>query len=270
MHQRRLRSFTSMKDNLKIIGVIPAHLDSVRFKRKILHNIYGLPMIEHVRRRVVRSKLLEKVFVASGDDEILDTVSKYGGDVIKTQKKHTNGTSRVAESIKSLNCSHILVIQGDEPVIKTDHIKNIVKAIKDNPKNDSWNSTSELYTKEDLYKVNIVKAAVNEENRILYCFRKSPSYSTTKNQLSYIRKIQGLIAFKKDVLLKLQNITASKCELFESIEQLRIISSGFCLYGVPQRNQVPSINEESDLEELYDYLNLNKKELEITNEIINS
>ena len=257
-----------MTSALKIIGVIPAHLNSIRFKRKILHKIYDLPMIEHVRRRVIRSNLLEKVYVASGDKEIINTVISNGGEVLKTYKNHTNGTSRVAESIEELDCTHIVIVQGDEPVIQTDHIKNIVRSIKKNPEKDSWNSTCDLNAESDLNKLNIVKAAINEENRILYCFRKSPSYAEAKNQLSYIKKIQGLIAFKRDVLLKLQSIKASKCELFESIEQLRIISSGFCLYSVPQKNQVPSINEEEDLNELYNYLNANKKELKITNEII--
>ena len=63
-----------MKKKIKVIGVIPAHLKSIRFQRKVLHDILGLPMIEHVRRRVERAGILDGVFVASGDDEILDTV----------------------------------------------------------------------------------------------------------------------------------------------------------------------------------------------------
>ena len=40
---------------MKILGVIPAHMASVRFSNKILLDIHGLPMIEHVRRRALLS-----------------------------------------------------------------------------------------------------------------------------------------------------------------------------------------------------------------------
>ena len=259
-----------MNKELKIIGVIPAHLNSLRFRRKILHNILGIPMIEHVRRRAIKSGFLQEVYVASGDDEILDMVKGYGGNVLKTFETHTNGTSRVAESIKYKDCSHVLIIQGDEPLIQENHIKNMVNAIKNEPNIDAWNSISQLLSKDDLLKVNTVKAAINEEKRILYCFRRSPSYADYNKQLNYIKKIQGLIAFKKNSLLKISTLPAPQCEIYESIEQLRIISNGFNLFGVLQDNQVPSINEKIDLDEFYSYLKTNIVENNITTEILSN
>ncbi|MFZ4377837.1 MAG: cytidylyltransferase domain-containing protein, partial [Saprospiraceae bacterium] len=55
---------------MKIIAVIPAHIASVRFPRKILFPFHGLPMIEHVRRRALMSKAFEDVYVATCDEEI--------------------------------------------------------------------------------------------------------------------------------------------------------------------------------------------------------
>ena len=254
---------------LKIIGVIPAHLGSIRFKRKILHNIYGLPMIEHVRRRALRSNVLDEVYVATGDEEILDTVSKFGGNIIKTFLKHSNGTSRVAESIRDYDCTHVVIIQGDEPLIQYEHIYRMSKSINEKPNIDAWNSTTEIKSQKDLLKVNVVKASINEDNRILYCFRKSPSNEIYENQIKYIKKIQGLIGFRKQSLLQICERKPTKCEIYESIEQLRIISYGYELYSVNQNNQVPSINEKDDLEEFYDYLKKNEKEYEITKGIIN-
>jgi 3-deoxy-manno-octulosonate cytidylyltransferase (CMP-KDO synthetase) len=257
-----------MNSKIKIIGVIPAHLDSVRFKRKILHKIFGLPMIEHVRRRVLKTKILDEVFVASGDDEILNLIKNYGGNTIKTSKTHHNGTSRVAESIRKKDCTHVLIIQGDEPLIQFNHLNNMVNAIKQNPERDSWNSTCNLDNPESLNAKNVVKASLNFENRILYCFRKSPSICTIKDQLIYIKKIQGLIGFRKEILLKISSLVSSNFESLESIEQLKIISNGFNLYSVSQSNEVPSINEEKDLNDLYSYLEKNKDEFEITNQIL--
>ena len=53
-----------MKKKIKLIAVIPAHLESIRLKRKVLIDIFGIPMIEHVRRRVLNSNIFEHVYVA--------------------------------------------------------------------------------------------------------------------------------------------------------------------------------------------------------------
>ena len=48
---------------MKIVGVIPAHLASIRFPRKSFP-FYDLPMIEHVRRKFI-SESITNVYVAT-------------------------------------------------------------------------------------------------------------------------------------------------------------------------------------------------------------
>ena len=74
-------------------------------------------MIEHVRRRALMSEAIGKIYVATNDNEIADLVKSYGGDVIMTKNRHTNGTSRVAEAITNFDCSHVILLQGDEPLL---------------------------------------------------------------------------------------------------------------------------------------------------------
>ena len=188
-----------MKKEIQIVSFIPAHLASNRFPQKIMHKLFGLPMIEHVRRRAVDFGLTENIIVASGDIEILETVKHYGGLVKQTYKEHLNGTSRVAEAVEDINCTHVIVIQGDEPLIQKEHLKKLTNAINLNPDIDSWNSISDLNSEQELNDINIVKAALNEEGQIIYFFRKSPSYAEFFDQIKYIKKVQGLIADKKNV-----------------------------------------------------------------------
>ena len=54
------------------VAVIPARMAASRFPGKPLENILGLPMVEHVRRRLLLSKYLDDVIVASCDQEIVD------------------------------------------------------------------------------------------------------------------------------------------------------------------------------------------------------
>ena len=47
-----------------ILGVIPARLNSTRFPSKVIFNLKGKPIIEHVYDKTVQSNLLNKVIVA--------------------------------------------------------------------------------------------------------------------------------------------------------------------------------------------------------------
>ena len=100
---------------MREVVVIPARLNSLRFPKKILFNIKGLPMLEHVRRRVLLSKKVDNVFIATCDNEIKNVMESFGANVIMTSAKHLNGTSRVAEAIENIDCK-CYSIQGDEPI----------------------------------------------------------------------------------------------------------------------------------------------------------
>ena len=259
-----------MKKVIKIASLIPAHLASIRFKKKLMYKLFGLPMIEHVRRRAIDSGAIENIIVASGDRKILETVKHYGGEVKQTYRKHLNGTSRVAEAVEDIDCTHVIVIQGDEPLIQKEHIKKLTNAINQNPDIDCWNSLSGLNSEKDLNNINVVKAALNEEGRIIYFFRRSPSYAEFSKQIKYIKKVQGLIAYKKNVLLEIANSPISTIEKYESIEQLRIIAKGFKIFGVMQKYQVPSINTKEDLKAFYDYMDKNPNQYKLSQKLINS
>jgi len=79
-------------------------------------------MIEHVRRRALMCPSLDRVVVATCDDEIASTVRDFGGEVIMTSNTHRNGTTRVAEAAGKIGCSHVVLLQGDEPLLLPRHV----------------------------------------------------------------------------------------------------------------------------------------------------
>jgi len=94
----------SKDEKTKIVAVIPAHLDSIRFPNKILHLFHNLPMVEHVRRRALLCDAISKVLVATCDEKIADQVRKHGGKVIMTSDQHLTGTTRVADAVEQIVC----------------------------------------------------------------------------------------------------------------------------------------------------------------------
>ena len=56
---------------MKIIGIIPARMESSRFPGKPLATILGMPMIGHVYSRCKMSNILDEVYVATCNQEIV-------------------------------------------------------------------------------------------------------------------------------------------------------------------------------------------------------
>jgi 3-deoxy-manno-octulosonate cytidylyltransferase (CMP-KDO synthetase) len=253
---------------MKIVAIIPAHLASVRFPGKILFDFHGLPMIEHVRRRALLSDSISEVYVATCDDQIACVIESYGGKVIRTSNAHTNGTSRIAEAVKGIDCTHVILLQGDEPLLLPRHIDSMSNAIGSNPEGCAWNATGPIENEEELDRHSFVKCAVAMNNRILYCFRRSPAYSAFENQQQFIRKILGLIAFEKSFLLKIASHSNSTIEDLEFIEQMRIIENGYNLESVPVFPSLPSVNEPAEAEIVLKYIASNPEQSFLLDEIL--
>lgn len=253
---------------MKIVAVIPAHLASVRFPRKILFPFHGLPMIEHVRRRALISGAVSEVYVATCDEEIAEVVRSFGGKVLMTGNTHTNGTTRVAEAIKDVDCTHVMLLQGDEPLLLPRHMNIFAKAIAAEPGGDAWNATGPIEHEEELDRHSFVKCAVSSSERILYCFRRTPCYSTFAVQQTFIRKILGIIAYRKDFLLKLTALPASAIEQAEFIEQMRIIDHGYNLRSISVSPSLPSVNEPAEAGVVLDYIQQNDEQRMLLEQVL--
>ncbi|MDB3892263.1 NTP transferase domain-containing protein [Alphaproteobacteria bacterium] len=241
--------------DVRIVAVIPAHMASVRFPGKILFPFFDHPMIEHVRRRALLVDGLDDVYVATCDEDIASVVRGYGGKVIMTGDYHRNGTTRVAEAVADIDCSHVLLLQGDEPLLLPRFVSEMVNAIRSNPTGDSWNGTAPLDNVDESDKHSFVKCAIGQAQQIMYCFRRSPSFADFANQQLFIQKIMGIIAYRKEFLMALVELPQTPVETHDFIEQMRIIEHGYNLQAVPLPHALPSVNEPQEADVIVDYLN---------------
>ncbi len=257
-----------MTQTSKAVAIIPAHLASVRFPGKILFPFHGVPMIEHVRRRALMVEQLAEVYVATCDTEIADAVSSAGGKVIMTSKSHTNGTSRIAEAAADIDCTHVLLLQGDEPLLLPRHVAFMVQTMITDQDAMAWNATAPINSPEELDRHSFVKCSVSEQNSIKYCFRRTPSVAKFSDQQTYIRKILGLIGYRKDYLLEIANKAPTLVERFESIEQMRIIETDGQLRSVAVEESLPSVNEPGEADIVLEYIGQSEEQSDLLQKVL--
>lgn len=253
----------------RIVALIPAHLASVRFPRKVLEPIRGLPMIEHVRRRAAMVAGLATVAVATADEEIAEAVTALGGHVLRTSGEHVNGTERVAQAAQTLDATHVLLIQGDEPLLLPQHVEAMVNAITLDHAGAAWNATGPILTSDDLERRSVVKAMVGADSRILACSRRNPSVHGVEGQ-DYVRKVLGLIAYSAETLREIVALPPSVVERHELIEQMRLIENGYLLRSVPVDQSTPSVNEPEDLLEVLAVLEQSEEQQELLEAVLAS
>ena len=249
---------------MKLAAVIPARLSSSRFPRKVLFDLNNMPMVEHVRRRAEISKVFDAgVYVATCDQEVFDLVEKNGGFAIMTSKNHKNGTSRAAEAIENIDCTHVVVLQGDEPLILPRHLKEFAIEISKNKTYHVWNGVSSIYEHDDFSNESIEKCAINKCNDILFCFRGKPFVSDFEIQSQYTRKMLGLIAFRKKSIKEINDCPADNLEINEKIEQMRVVSLNYRIKSINLGESLPSVNLPSDVELVLQRMSHNKEQIEL-------
>ena len=244
--------------------IIPARLNSLRFKNKILFQILKLPMIEHVRRRAVLTNVNNSnIFVATSSKKIIAVIKKSKGNLLITKKKHLNGTSRVSEVINKIKTAYTIILQGDEPLFFPKDINMIIKKIIKEPNYDVYNTISTI-NKNQLLDESIVKCRLNEKKEIIDLFRK-----TKQKKYNNIKKILGIIVFKTDFLKKYKKLKESKNEKDFSIEQFKFLDNKIKIKSLYLKNNSQSVNYYSDLEKVINEYKINKNQKIIYNRIIN-
>jgi len=232
-----------------IMGVIPARYKSKRFPGKVLADISGKPMIQHVYERSKKSKLLNDVIVATDDTRIKRAVEKFNGNVVMTSKKHKSGSDRIAEVAKKLNADIIVNIQGDEPLINPKMIDQVVTPLL----HDSNIYMSTLIRKitdpKDIKNPNIVKVVVDKNNFALYFSRSMIPYQDVSESSGAYKHI-GIYAYRKDFLLKFSKMKQSKLEKIEKLEQLRVLENGYKIKVVETNYNTISVDTPKDIKKV--------------------
>ena len=87
----------------KVAVLIPTRLKSTRLPNKPLLKINGKPMIQHVYEHAIRVHPPEDVYIASGDQEIIDEALRFGAQCVLTDASLPSGTDRIAAALNTID-----------------------------------------------------------------------------------------------------------------------------------------------------------------------
>jgi 3-deoxy-manno-octulosonate cytidylyltransferase (CMP-KDO synthetase) len=232
--------------------VIPARYASTRFPGKVLADIKGKPMIQHVHERALSSGATE-VWIATDEAKVADVALAFGARVCMTAATHQSGSDRIAEVIETLGWRDddiIVNVQGDEPLLPPENIYQVAENIEKHRVSMATLATP-LGSETLLQSPDVVKVVFDHQGFALYFSRTPiPHDRDGDNKAGYWRHI-GLYAYRAAFLKDFTGKAQAPLELTEKLEQLRVLWYGERIHvDIARITPGPGVDTPADLERL--------------------
>ena len=231
---------------MKILGVIPARLESTRLPRKVLREIGGVPMVVYVFRRAQACPLLSDLLVATDSEEVVEACHTHHVPAVMTSSAHRSGTDRIWEVSRARVADVYVNIQGDEPLVTTGHIESLVRPFLEEP--EVQVTTLKIRaTPEEVPTRTANKVVTNRHGDALYFSRLPiPCDRDGRGGVTYWKHI-GMYAYRRPVLEVYHSLPPSPLELAEQLEQLRLLEHGIPIRVLETREPTIGVDTEEDL-----------------------
>lgn len=223
--------------------VIPARYASSRLPGKLLLDIAGKPLLQHVFERSVKSGA-QRVIIATDDERIVKMAKDISAEVELTSPSHQSGTDRIAEVMRNLKVKEdtlIVNVQGDEPMIDPAIIRQVAELLQQDQQASMATLASPVSSAEEIFNPNCVKVVMDKFGYAMYFSRASipwdragfPAETSIRDglaleglQSNYFRHI-GLYAYRANFLETYINLQPAPQEKLECLEQNRVLYHGY-------------------------------------------
>ncbi|MFN3505112.1 MAG: 3-deoxy-manno-octulosonate cytidylyltransferase [Caldimicrobium sp.] len=234
---------------MRQVIIIPARYGSTRFPGKLLVELWGKPLIQHVYERALASGLKE-IYVATDDKRIFDTVVNFGGKAVLTGE-HPSGTDRVAEAVNILGLDDedlIINLQGDQPLFPPEYFSPLVKPLILHSEIPMATLAVLIKNKQDLQNPNKVKVVLDKRGCALYFSRSPiPFHRPPGKEPTYFKHV-GVYVYRKKFLDEFVKLPQGDLEQAEKLEQLRALEYGYKIAVSIVPKDFPEVDTPEDLE----------------------
>lgn len=234
--------------------VIPARMGSARLPGKPLLEIGGLPMVVRVARQAAAAGA-GSVIVATDDRRIFRAVAKAGHRATMTAAHHPSGSDRVQEVVDLEgweDSAIVLNVQGDEPLIPPQAVRQLAAALAADPKADAATLCTPIEHCAELADPSRVKLVRDRQGRALYFSRSpipAPPDGEFRPSAGPWRRHIGIYGYRAAALRRFVACKPSPLERAERLEQLRLLENGMSILALDACCPVPGgVDTAQDLE----------------------
>ena len=239
---------------MRVTAVIPARYGSSRFPGKPLADICGRPMVWWVYNSVKKSKLIDSVYVACDDDRIVDICNQYGIDSVMTSEGCKTHLDRLYEFSTIVDSDFYLNVNGDEPLIETSCIEDLVPAPTEDPnKFYATNGMMVLEDPIDAIDTSKIKIAVDTMGYGMYMARTPIPYPKSFSEYK-LKKFVGVQCFSKSALQFVHDTPRGPIESIEDIDEYRFMENGRKLKFIMTSATTLSVDTQKDLQKVRDII----------------
>ncbi len=228
---------------MRIVAVIPARLASTRLPGKVLRPIAGVPMLGWVYRAALACPQLDQVLIATDSTEVVAYAASQSWPSVMTSPDLPSGTDRVHAVSTMVDADIYVNIQGDEPLIRREHIDALLRPFALAAAEVTTLSTP--CSPAEIDDPNAVKVVTASDGRALYFSRATIPYN--RGIAMAPRKHLGLYAYRKAALQRFAALPPSPLESAERLEQLRLLENGISIYVEHTTFATIGVDTEEDL-----------------------
>ena len=238
------------------VGIIPARYASTRFPAKVLADLAGKPMVQHVWEKARRCGQLNDVLIACDHPEVLKTALGFGAKAVMTDPNHVSGSDRIAEAVDKLAVDIVVNIQGDEPFIDPNTIDDLIVLLKNDASCPMGTVIKEITSEEEFTDPHVVKCVVDHQGYALYFSRAPIPYNRNAAAPVGLKRYKhvGLYAYRKDFLMQYKGWPKGTLEGIEQLEQLRVLERGYKIKTTVTAHESIAVDTPQDLKKAEQWL----------------
>ena len=230
----------------KVLGVIPARLESTRLPGKPLRAICGRPMIAWVYENARQASCLDHLLVATDSPEVEAYCREQGIPAMMTSREHRSGTDRLAEVMVKEAAAIYVNIQGDEPMITPGHLERLLRPFQETP-TTQVSTLKVAIDAETALDRNVVKVVTDLAGRALYFSRAPIPFDRDGSGQAQYFKHQGFYAYTAAALTAFHHLPPTPLEKLEKLEQLRFLENGIEIAVAETLDDTIGVDTEEDL-----------------------
>lgn len=215
--------------------VIPARFASERLPGKVLLDLAGKPLLQHVWQRACESDA-ESVIIATDDERIVRVAEAFGAQVVLTRSDHQSGSDRIAECAAKLAWPDeqlVVNLQGDEPLMPPACLDQVATLLNQRPDCEVASLYWPITEAGEVQNPNAVKVVTDSNNRAMYFSRAPIPFARGFSSIDQAiaagvewKRHLGLYAYRLSALRRYTACAPTPLEISERLEQLRIMEQG--------------------------------------------